>query len=200
MKNEAYLKHTDLTLGQKRYLCSIAKIYSTSNMRALTEKHLRSQIRCDPLLSVTRLFWTASALSTLDPSSPASLPATLPVYASTPGTSFYSNTRYLPVSSAASTNPAGLSVPLGQPPRVRGLTEGSTRVLRAYHSVPVRGDLLRVSGAHAVTPPSEPPGPWSSGSTFNFNKYECELLHLCLRFHSLQKSSNRLDRHLSEMV
>ncbi|XP_069611307.1 protein FAM216A isoform X2 [Ranitomeya imitator] len=46
MKNEAYLKHADLTLGQKRYLCSIAKIYSTGNMRALTEKHLRSQIRC----------------------------------------------------------------------------------------------------------------------------------------------------------
>ncbi|XP_073532407.1 protein FAM216A [Phyllobates terribilis] len=46
MKNEAFLKHADLTMGQKRYLCSIAKIYSTSNMRALTEKHLRSQIRC----------------------------------------------------------------------------------------------------------------------------------------------------------
>ncbi|XP_075690763.1 protein FAM216A isoform X3 [Rhinoderma darwinii] len=47
MKNEAFLKHPELTMGQKRYLCSIARIYSTSNMRALTEKHQRSQIRCD---------------------------------------------------------------------------------------------------------------------------------------------------------
>ncbi|KAM4049478.1 protein FAM216A isoform 2-T2 [Anomaloglossus baeobatrachus] len=47
MKNEAFLKHPDLTMGQKRYLYSIAKIYSTSNLRALTEKHLQSQIRCE---------------------------------------------------------------------------------------------------------------------------------------------------------
>ncbi|KAG8597752.1 hypothetical protein GDO81_002378 [Engystomops pustulosus] len=46
MRNEAFLKHPDLTLGQKRYLCSIARIYSANNMRALTEKHLQSQIRC----------------------------------------------------------------------------------------------------------------------------------------------------------
>lgn len=46
MKNEAFLKHPDLTMGQKRYLCSIASIYSTSNMRALTEKHLHSKIKC----------------------------------------------------------------------------------------------------------------------------------------------------------
>ncbi|XP_056390386.1 protein FAM216A [Hyla sarda] len=46
MKNETFLKHPDLTMGQKRYLCSIARIYSTSNMKALTEKHLHSKIRC----------------------------------------------------------------------------------------------------------------------------------------------------------
>ncbi|XP_040272013.1 protein FAM216A isoform X1 [Bufo bufo] len=46
MKNEAFLKHPDLTMGQKRYLCSIARIYSTRNMRALTEKHQHSKIRC----------------------------------------------------------------------------------------------------------------------------------------------------------
>ncbi|XP_073421640.1 protein FAM216A [Dendrobates tinctorius] len=61
MKNEAYLKHADLTLGQKRYLCSIAKIYSTSNMRALTEKHLRSQIQCG--LKKARLHHSASGKS-----------------------------------------------------------------------------------------------------------------------------------------
>ncbi|KAM3938068.1 protein FAM216A isoform 2-T2 [Leptodactylus fuscus] len=47
MKNEAFLKHPDLTMGQKRYLCSIARIYSTSNMRTMTEKHLPSKMRCD---------------------------------------------------------------------------------------------------------------------------------------------------------
>ncbi|XP_069817017.1 protein FAM216A [Dendropsophus ebraccatus] len=45
MKNEAFLKHPDLTMGQKRYLCSIARIYSTSNMREMTEKHRHSQIK-----------------------------------------------------------------------------------------------------------------------------------------------------------
>lgn len=46
MKDAAFLKHPDLTMGQKRYLCSIAKIYSTSNMRAILENQLQSQIRC----------------------------------------------------------------------------------------------------------------------------------------------------------
>ncbi|XP_063820486.1 protein FAM216A isoform X2 [Pseudophryne corroboree] len=46
MKNATFLKHPDLTMGQKRYLCSIAKIYSTNDMRALTYSHLHSQIRC----------------------------------------------------------------------------------------------------------------------------------------------------------
>ncbi|CAI9604327.1 unnamed protein product [Staurois parvus] len=46
MKDAAFLKHPDLTLGQKRYLCSIAKIYSTRNMRAILEHQLQSQIRC----------------------------------------------------------------------------------------------------------------------------------------------------------
>ncbi|XP_069623774.1 uncharacterized protein [Ranitomeya imitator] len=167
-------------------------------LKYLPSTPLTLSVSTDPLPPGTRLFWSASADtgSTLDPPSTtslaatlpdyASLPATLLDYASTPGTSFYSNTRYLPVSSAASTNPAGPSVPLGQPPRVWGLTEGSTSVLQAFHSVPVRGDLLRVSGAHAVTPPLEPPRQCSSGSTFNLNKYECELLHLCLHFRSLQ--------------
>ncbi|XP_072271986.1 protein FAM216A [Pyxicephalus adspersus] len=45
MKDAAFLKHPDLTMGQKRYLCSIAKIYSTSNMRAILEHQLQSQIR-----------------------------------------------------------------------------------------------------------------------------------------------------------
>ncbi|XP_066458020.1 protein FAM216A [Eleutherodactylus coqui] len=44
MKKEAFLQHPDLTMGQKRYLCSIARIYSTSNMRALTAKHWHSRI------------------------------------------------------------------------------------------------------------------------------------------------------------
>ncbi|XP_077318125.1 protein FAM216A isoform X2 [Lithobates pipiens] len=46
MKDAAFLKHPDLTMGQKRYLCSIAKIYSTSNMKAILENQLQSQIRC----------------------------------------------------------------------------------------------------------------------------------------------------------
>ncbi|XP_075067534.1 protein FAM216A [Mixophyes fleayi] len=46
MKNATFLKHPDLTMGQKRYLCSIAKIYSTSNMRALTDNRLHSQLSC----------------------------------------------------------------------------------------------------------------------------------------------------------
>ncbi|XP_040202623.1 protein FAM216A isoform X2 [Rana temporaria] len=46
MKDASFLKHPDLTMGQKRYLCSIAKIYSTSNMRAILENQLQSQIRC----------------------------------------------------------------------------------------------------------------------------------------------------------
>ncbi|XP_018413824.1 PREDICTED: protein FAM216A [Nanorana parkeri] len=46
MKNAAFLKHPDLTMGQKRYLCSIAQIYSTSNMRAILDHQLQSQIRC----------------------------------------------------------------------------------------------------------------------------------------------------------
>ncbi|KAM4708997.1 protein FAM216A [Discoglossus pictus] len=44
MKNAAFLKHPDLTLGQKRYLCSIAKIYSTSHMRTLIDRHLHPQL------------------------------------------------------------------------------------------------------------------------------------------------------------
>ncbi|KAM5191729.1 protein FAM216A [Mantella aurantiaca] len=46
MKNAAFLKHPDLTMGQKRYLCSIAKIYSTSNMRAILQHQLQTQIKC----------------------------------------------------------------------------------------------------------------------------------------------------------
>ncbi|XP_069616008.1 uncharacterized protein [Ranitomeya imitator] len=57
------------------------------------------------------------------------------------------------------------------------------------HPLTLLDYLFRWDSCHeygVVTLPSEPPGPWYSGSTFTFNKYECELLHLCLRFHSLQ--------------
>ncbi|XP_068127721.1 protein FAM216A [Hyperolius riggenbachi] len=45
MKNATFLQHPDLTMGQKLYLCSIARIYSTSNMRALIDHQLKSRIR-----------------------------------------------------------------------------------------------------------------------------------------------------------
>ncbi|KAM4808167.1 protein FAM216A [Rhinophrynus dorsalis] len=45
MKSATFLKHPDLTMGQKQYLCSIARVYSTTNMRTLTDHHLHSQRR-----------------------------------------------------------------------------------------------------------------------------------------------------------
>ncbi|XP_063313049.1 protein FAM216A [Pelobates fuscus] len=46
MSNEAFLKHPDLTTGQKRYLCSIAKVYSVSQMKAMVHRPLASHIKC----------------------------------------------------------------------------------------------------------------------------------------------------------
>ncbi|XP_006204916.1 protein FAM216A isoform X1 [Vicugna pacos] len=38
MTEESFLKHSDLTIGQKRYLCSIAKIYNANYLRTLMKR------------------------------------------------------------------------------------------------------------------------------------------------------------------
>ncbi|XP_012664496.1 protein FAM216A [Otolemur garnettii] len=38
MMDAAFLKHPELTIGQKRYLCSIAKIYNANYLRALMKR------------------------------------------------------------------------------------------------------------------------------------------------------------------
>ncbi|KAM4855244.1 protein FAM216A isoform X1 [Urocitellus parryii] len=38
MKDASFLKHPDLTIGQKRYLCSIAKIYNVNYLRTLMKR------------------------------------------------------------------------------------------------------------------------------------------------------------------
>ncbi|TEA35989.1 hypothetical protein DBR06_SOUSAS810113, partial [Sousa chinensis] len=45
MTETSFLKHPDLTLGQKRYLCSIAKIYNANYLRTLMKRqsHLSSR-------------------------------------------------------------------------------------------------------------------------------------------------------------
>ncbi|XP_053329018.1 protein FAM216A [Spea bombifrons] len=40
MRNKTFLQHPGLTIGQKRYLCSIAKVYSTSHMNTLIHQYL----------------------------------------------------------------------------------------------------------------------------------------------------------------
>ncbi|XP_004379141.1 protein FAM216A [Trichechus manatus latirostris] len=38
MKDASFLKHPDLTIGQKRYLCSIAKLYNANYLRTLMKR------------------------------------------------------------------------------------------------------------------------------------------------------------------
>ncbi|XP_074153646.1 protein FAM216A [Sminthopsis crassicaudata] len=45
--NAPSLKHPDLTTGQKRYLCSIAKIYSTDSLKTLMKRQYMHMVQLD---------------------------------------------------------------------------------------------------------------------------------------------------------
>ncbi|XP_027709263.1 protein FAM216A [Vombatus ursinus] len=45
--NAPFLKHPDLTTGQKRYLCSIAKIYSTDSLKTLMKRQYMHMVQHD---------------------------------------------------------------------------------------------------------------------------------------------------------
>ncbi|XP_041084656.1 protein FAM216A-like [Polyodon spathula] len=55
MKTAPFLQHPDLTTGQKRYLCSIANVYST--------EHMRTQIRRQYLNMLQHCMQTGSIMS-----------------------------------------------------------------------------------------------------------------------------------------
>ncbi|ELW65526.1 hypothetical protein TREES_T100009018 [Tupaia chinensis] len=45
MMDASFLKHPDLTIGQKRYLCSIAKIYNANYLRTLMKRQYMHMIQ-----------------------------------------------------------------------------------------------------------------------------------------------------------
>ncbi|XP_074061742.1 protein FAM216A [Macrotis lagotis] len=45
--NTPFLKHPDLTTGQKRYLCSIANIYSTDSLKSLMKRQYMHMVQHD---------------------------------------------------------------------------------------------------------------------------------------------------------
>ncbi|KAB1255481.1 Protein FAM216A [Camelus dromedarius] len=62
MTEESFLKHPDLTIGQKRYLCSIAKIYNANYLRTLMKRqymHVIQRSSQKPGKCSSRQFFTS---------------------------------------------------------------------------------------------------------------------------------------------